>query len=63
VFGIAILGAVFVRNGGVDSPQAFTAGFVPAIGVSACLSLLAAMVAMLLPGRRRVVLLQAPTKA
>jgi EmrB/QacA subfamily drug resistance transporter len=63
VFGIAILGAVFVRNGGAGSPPAFTAGFVPAMGVSACLSLLAAMVAMLLPGRRRVVLLQAPTKA
>jgi EmrB/QacA subfamily drug resistance transporter len=63
VFGIAVLGAVFAGNGSVDSPQAFSAGFVPAIGVSACLSLLAAIAGLWLPGRRSVVLLQAPAKA
>jgi EmrB/QacA subfamily drug resistance transporter len=63
VFGIAVLGAIFAGNGSVDSPQAFSAGFVPAIGVSAGLSLLAAVVGMWLPGRRSVALLEAPTKA
>ena len=33
-FGIAILVAVFARTGGVDSPQAFSAGFAPACGSS-----------------------------
>src|SRR5258708_29114094 len=42
-FGIAVLVAVFAQAGGVDSPQAFSAGFAPALGVSAALSLLAAI--------------------
>ena len=63
VSGIAVLVAVFTGNGSVDSPQAFSAGFVPAIGVSAALSLLAAVVGMWLPGRRAVALLQAQAKA
>jgi EmrB/QacA subfamily drug resistance transporter len=63
VFGIAVLVAVFARNGSVDSPQAFSAGFVPAIRASAGLSLMAAVVGLWLPGRRSVALLQAPTKA
>jgi EmrB/QacA subfamily drug resistance transporter len=63
VFGIAVLVATFAGNGSVDAPQAFSAGFVPAISVSACLSLLAAIAGLWLPGLRSVVLLQAPTKA
>jgi EmrB/QacA subfamily drug resistance transporter len=63
VFGIAVLVAMFARNGSVDSPQAFSAGFVPAIAVSAGLSFLAAIVGMWLPGRRSVALQQAPTRA
>jgi EmrB/QacA subfamily drug resistance transporter len=46
VFGIATLVAVFAGTGSVGSPQAFSAGFVPAIGVSAVLSLLAAVAGM-----------------
>jgi EmrB/QacA subfamily drug resistance transporter len=63
VFGIAVLVAMFARNGSVDSPQAFSAGFVPAMGVSAGLSFLATIVGMWLPGRRSAALLQAPAKA
>jgi MFS family permease len=63
VLGIAVLVAMFARSGSVDSPQAFSAGFVAAIGVSAGLSFLAAIAGLWLPGRRSVDLLQAPAKA
>jgi EmrB/QacA subfamily drug resistance transporter len=55
VFGIAILVAVFAGAGGYASAQAFTDGFAPAIGVSAGLSLLGAVVGAGLPARREVV--------
>lgn len=51
VCGIAIAVAVFARTGGVQSAQAFGAGFSGAIAVSAILSLAAAGVALALPGR------------
>ena len=54
VFGIAVAVAVFSANGGIGSPEAFTAGFVPALAISAALSLLATIVGMALPGRRTV---------
>jgi MFS family permease len=46
VFGIATLVAVFAGSGSVGSPQAFSDGFVRAIGVAAILSLLAAIAGM-----------------
>jgi EmrB/QacA subfamily drug resistance transporter len=52
VFGIAILVAVFSGAGGYASAQAFSDGFAPAIGVSAGLSLLGALVATALPRHR-----------
>jgi EmrB/QacA subfamily drug resistance transporter len=52
-FGVAILVAVFAGNGGYSSAQAFSDGFVPAIGVTAALSLAGALAGMALPGRRR----------
>jgi MFS family permease len=55
-FGIAILVAVFAQAGGVHSAQAFSAGFAPALGVSAALSLLAAIVGLGQPARREVML-------
>jgi EmrB/QacA subfamily drug resistance transporter len=55
-FGIAILVAVFAQTGGVHSPQAFSAGFVSALGLSAALSLAAAIAGMWQPARREVVL-------
>lgn len=46
VFGIATLVAVFAGSGSVGSPQAFSDGFVRAIGVAAILSLFAAIAGM-----------------
>ena len=58
VSGIAIAVAVFVGNGSFGSPQAFSAGFVPAIGISAVLSLLGAVAGMWQPARRVAALAQ-----
>jgi EmrB/QacA subfamily drug resistance transporter len=63
VFGIAILVAVFSAAGGFGSAREFSAGFTPAIGVSAVLSLAAAVVGMGLPGRHKVTLAQAKVNA
>jgi EmrB/QacA subfamily drug resistance transporter len=51
VFGIAVLVAVFSSAGGYASPQAFTDGFAPALGVTAGLSFLGALSGLGLPGR------------
>jgi EmrB/QacA subfamily drug resistance transporter len=51
VFGIAILVAVFSGAGGYASPQEFTDGFAPALGVTAGLSFVGAVVGLGLPGR------------
>jgi EmrB/QacA subfamily drug resistance transporter len=53
VFGIAVLVAVFSEAGSYASPQAFTDGFAPALGVTAGLSFAGALVGLGLPGRRR----------
>jgi EmrB/QacA subfamily drug resistance transporter len=60
VFGIAISVAVFAGAGGYASAQAFSDGFVPAIAASATLSLAGALVALVLPARRREHLAVAP---
>jgi EmrB/QacA subfamily drug resistance transporter len=49
VFGIALLVAVFTGAGGYASPQAFTSGFAPAIGVTAGLALIGAVAGLGLP--------------
>ena len=48
-FGVAILVAVFAAAGGYESPQAFSDGFVPAIGAAAVLAFAGAVAAWLLP--------------
>jgi EmrB/QacA subfamily drug resistance transporter len=53
VFGIALSVAVFAGAGSYASPEAFSDGFVAAIGVSAALSLVGAIAGLALPGRRR----------
>jgi EmrB/QacA subfamily drug resistance transporter len=50
-FGVAILVAVFAATGGYASAETFSEGFVPAIGVAACLTLAGAVAAWLLPRR------------
>jgi EmrB/QacA subfamily drug resistance transporter len=52
VFGIALSVAVFAGAGGYASAQAFSDGFVAVMGVSAGLSVLAALAGAALPGRR-----------
>jgi EmrB/QacA subfamily drug resistance transporter len=51
-FGIALNATVFSALGGFGSPESFTAGFSAALGVSATLSLLAAVTGILVPSRR-----------
>src|SRR4029453_6836247 len=54
VFGVAVAAAVFAAAGSFASPDAFLDGFAPAIAMVAALSLAGAIVAIALPGRRRV---------
>jgi EmrB/QacA subfamily drug resistance transporter len=63
VFGVAVQAAVFAAIGGFGSPQAFSAGFVPAIGVAAAMSLMAAIAGAWLPGHRTVALAPANARA
>ncbi len=53
VFGVAVLAAIFAAKGGYESPQAYTDGLVPAVYVGAGIVGLGALVAFLLPRRRR----------
>ena len=62
VFGITILVVVFAAAGSYASPQAFSDGFAPAIGLAAALSLVGAAAGTALPGRRRATQ-PAPTDA
>jgi EmrB/QacA subfamily drug resistance transporter len=54
VFGIALSVAVFAGAGSYASAEAFSDGFVPAMTVSAGLSLLGALAGAALPARRRM---------
>src|SRR3954447_22878474 len=54
VFGIAVVVAVFAGAGSYASATSFIAGFGPAIGVAAGLSLAGAIVGLALPGRHAV---------
>ncbi|TNC22594.1 MFS transporter [Amycolatopsis alkalitolerans] len=51
-FGVVIVATVFTAAGGYGSPATFTAGFGPAVGTAAVLSLTAAVAGLWLPGRR-----------
>jgi EmrB/QacA subfamily drug resistance transporter len=51
-FGVAVLVAVFASTGSYSSAQAFSDGFVAAIGAGAGLSLMGAVAATALPSRR-----------
>jgi EmrB/QacA subfamily drug resistance transporter len=63
VFGIAIAVAVFAAAGSYASPDAFTDGFGPAMGVGAALALAGSAAGLALPGRRRPAADAAPTGA
>ncbi|MET9321046.1 DHA2 family efflux MFS transporter permease subunit [Streptomyces sp. NPDC003038] len=51
--GVAVLASVFSARGGYESPQAFTDGTVPALGIGAAAVALAAGLALLLPRKRK----------
>jgi MFS family permease len=51
-FGIALMVAIFAAAGGIASPQAFSAGFAPAMGTASGLSLLGAIAGLWQPARR-----------
>jgi EmrB/QacA subfamily drug resistance transporter len=53
VFAIAITSAIFAANGHIGSPASVTSGFRPAMDVAAALSLLGAITALAITGRRR----------
>ncbi|MFF0060082.1 MFS transporter [Streptomyces sp. NPDC005279] len=50
--GVAVLGAVFAARGGYETADAFTDGTVPALWIGAGAVALAALTALLIPGRR-----------
>src|SRR5207237_9359572 len=52
-FAISIAAAVFTANGHLGTPSTFTAGFRPALGVVAGLSLVGGITAIAVSGRRR----------
>ncbi|MFJ3880031.1 MFS transporter [Streptomyces sp. NPDC090077] len=51
--GVAVLASVFAARGGYETPQAFTDGTVPALWIGAAAVALAALLALLVPGRTR----------
>jgi EmrB/QacA subfamily drug resistance transporter len=59
VFGITVQVAVFAAIGNFGSPQAFSVGFVAAMGAAAAMSLMAALAGLRLPGRRAAALASA----
>jgi hypothetical protein len=61
-FGVAILAAVFAATGSLGTSQAFSAGFAATIGVSAALSLGAAIVGLGLPARRQATMVDSAAK-
>jgi MFS family permease len=54
VFGVAVLGSVFANQGGYGSPQHFVDGIVPAVWVGAAVVAAGALMALAIPGRRRL---------
>jgi EmrB/QacA subfamily drug resistance transporter len=53
VFGVAVLASLFARYGGYESPATFTDGLVPALWVGAAIVGAGALLAVLIPPKRR----------
>jgi hypothetical protein len=51
--GVAILASVFASVGSYESPATYTAGIIPAVWTGAAIVAAGAVVALLLPGRKR----------
>ncbi len=54
VMGVAVLASVFAANGGYESPAAFTDGVQAALPVAVAVLAVGAVLALLVPGRRRM---------
>jgi len=54
VFGDAVLASLFTRYGGYESPETFNDGLVPAIWVGAAVVAGGAVLALLIPPKKRV---------
>jgi predicted MFS family arabinose efflux permease len=53
VLGVAVLASIFARTGGYETPAAFNDGQVPALWVGAAVVALGAVIALLIPRKRR----------
>jgi EmrB/QacA subfamily drug resistance transporter len=53
VFGVAVLASIFARTGGYESAETFNDGLVPAVWVGAAVVGVGALLAMLIPPKRR----------
>jgi MFS family permease len=53
VLGVAVLASVFASNGSYASPEAFNAGLTAALPIGAAVLGVGALVALLVPARRR----------
>jgi len=53
VLGVAVLASIFARTGGYETPQTFTDGLVPALWVGAAVVGVGALLALLIPRKRR----------
>ena len=54
MFGVAVLAAVFARNGSYASPQTFVDGMVPAVLIGSVFVAIGAVAAFAIPSTRRV---------
>ena len=52
--GVAVLASVFASAGSYESPEAYADGLVPAVWTGAAIVAAGAVVALLLPGRKRL---------
>src|SRR4051794_17484097 len=55
VLGVAVLASVFTSHGGYESPQAYVDGMTAALPIGAAVLAAGALIALAIPGRRRVV--------
>ncbi len=53
MFGVAVLASLFARYGGYESAETFNDGLVPAVWVGAAVVASGALLALLIPPKRR----------
>jgi hypothetical protein len=63
VFGVAIVVSVFTGTGSYATVASFTDGFIPAIGVSSALSVLAALAGLAMPRPHRATMMSSSSSS